>query len=30
MHGFRGRLTDDELLEVINYIRTLAPFIPNI
>ncbi len=30
MHGFRGRLSDDELLEVINYIRTLAPFLPNI
>jgi mono/diheme cytochrome c family protein len=28
MHGFRGRLTDDELLDVINYIRTIAPFIP--
>lgn len=30
MHGFRGRLTDDELLEVIGYIRTLAPYLPNI
>ena len=30
MHGFLGRMTDDELLEVINYIRTLAPFIPNL
>jgi len=30
MHGFLGRITDDDLLEVINYIRTLAPFIPNI
>ena len=30
MHGFLGRMTEDELLEVINYIRTLAPFIPNI
>ena len=30
MHGFLGRLTDDELLEVINYIRTLAPYLPNI
>ena len=30
MHGFRGRLTDDELLEVINYIRTLAPYLPNL
>jgi hypothetical protein len=28
MHGFRGRLTDDELLEVINYIRMMAPFLP--
>ena len=28
MHGFRGRLTDDELLEVIDYIRTMAPFLP--
>ncbi|MBI4401558.1 MAG: cytochrome c [Nitrospirae bacterium] len=28
MHGWRGRLTDDEILEVINYIRTIAPFNP--
>lgn len=28
MHGFRGRMTDEELLEVIDYIRTMAPFIP--
>ncbi|WP_447976906.1 c-type cytochrome [Candidatus Nitrospira bockiana] len=28
MHGWRGRLTDDEMLEVIAYIRTMAPFYP--
>ncbi len=28
MHGFRGRMTDDEILEVIDYIRTMAPFLP--
>lgn len=28
MHGWRGRLTDEEILEVISYIRTLAPFNP--
>ena len=28
MHGYRGRMTDDEILEVIDYIRTMAPFIP--
>lgn len=28
MHGWRGRLTDEEMLEVISYIRTLAPFYP--
>jgi len=30
MHGFLGRMTDGEILEVIDYIRTMAPFIPNI
>ena len=28
MHGWRGRLTDEEMLEVISYVRTLAPFYP--
>lgn len=28
MHGWRGRLTDEEMLEAISYIRTLAPFYP--
>lgn len=28
MHGWRGRLTDEEMLEVISHIRTIAPFDP--
>jgi mono/diheme cytochrome c family protein len=28
MHGWRGRLTDEEMLEAISYIRTQAPFYP--
>lgn len=28
MHGWRGRLTDDEILEVMSHIRTMAPFDP--
>ena len=26
MHGWRGRLSDEEILEVIGYIRDMAPF----
>jgi cytochrome c oxidase cbb3-type subunit 3 len=26
MHGFRGRLTDQQMLDVLSYIRTMAPF----
>ena len=25
MHGFRGRLTDQQMLDVLSYIRTMAP-----
>ena len=28
MHGWRGRLSDEEILEVISHIRTIAPFDP--
>jgi mono/diheme cytochrome c family protein len=28
MHGWRGRLTDDEMWDVISYIRTMAPYNP--
>ena len=28
MHGWRGRLTDEEMLEVISHIRAIAPFDP--
>jgi mono/diheme cytochrome c family protein len=28
MHGWRGRLTDDEMWDVISYIRTMAPYSP--
>jgi cytochrome c oxidase cbb3-type subunit 3 len=28
MHGWRGRLTDEEMLEAISHIRALAPFYP--
>jgi mono/diheme cytochrome c family protein len=28
MHGWRGRLTDDEMTEVVAYIRTFAPYMP--
>ena len=28
MHGWRGRLTDEEMLDVISHIRTIAPFDP--
>jgi mono/diheme cytochrome c family protein len=30
MHGWNSRLTDAELLEVVAYLRTLAPFIPDL
>jgi cytochrome c oxidase cbb3-type subunit 3 len=26
MHGFRGRLTDQQMLDVLSYIREMAPF----
>jgi cytochrome c oxidase cbb3-type subunit 3 len=26
MHGWRGRLTDEQILDVLSYIRTMAPF----
>lgn len=26
MHGFRGKLTDQQMLDVLSYIRTVAPF----
>ncbi len=26
MHGFRGRLTDQQLLDVLSYVRMMAPF----
>ncbi len=26
MHGFRGKLTDEQMLDVLSYIRTIAPF----
>ena len=29
MHGWKGRLTNDEMWDVISYIRTLAPYNPN-
>jgi len=25
MHGFRGKLTDQQMLDVLSYIRTVAP-----
>jgi cytochrome c oxidase cbb3-type subunit 3 len=28
MHGWRGRMSDEELLEVIRYVRQIAPFNP--
>ena len=28
MHGWRGRLSDEEMSEVIAYIRTMAPYRP--
>jgi mono/diheme cytochrome c family protein len=26
MHGFRGKLTDEQMLDVLAYIRSMAPF----
>ena len=26
MHGFRGRLTDQQMLDVLSYIRSMTPF----
>lgn len=26
MHGFRGKLTDQQMLDVLSYIRSVAPF----
>lgn len=26
MHGFRGKLTDQQILDVLSYIRSVAPF----
>jgi mono/diheme cytochrome c family protein len=26
MHGFRGKLTDQQMLDVLSYIRTVAPY----
>ncbi len=26
MHGFRGKLTDEQILDVLSYIRSVAPF----
>jgi cytochrome c oxidase cbb3-type subunit 3 len=28
MHGWRGRLSDEEMTEVVAYIRTVAPYMP--
>jgi cytochrome c oxidase cbb3-type subunit 3 len=25
MHGYRGKLTDQQMLDVLSYIRTMAP-----
>lgn len=30
MHAWRGTVTDEELLELVRYIRELAPFSPNL
>lgn len=30
MHAWRGRITDDELLELVRYLRELAPFTPSL
>ena len=30
MHAWRGRVTDDELLELVRYLRELAPYTPSL
>lgn len=30
MHAWRGRVTDEELLELVRYIRELAPYTPSL
>ena len=30
MHAWRGRITDDELLELVRYLRELAPYTPSL
>ncbi|MEO5955168.1 MAG: hypothetical protein ABIR36_05695 [Nitrospiraceae bacterium] len=28
MHGFRGKLTDQQVMDVLSYVRMMAPFDP--
>ena len=30
MHAWRGKITDDELLELVRYLRELAPYTPSL
>jgi hypothetical protein len=30
MHAWRGRVTDEELLELVRYLRELAPYTPSL
>ncbi len=30
MHAWRGKVTDDELLELVRYLRELAPYTPSL
>lgn len=30
MHAWRGKITDDELLELVRYLRELVPFTPSL
>jgi mono/diheme cytochrome c family protein len=30
MHAWRGKITDEELLELVRYLRELAPFTPSL
>jgi mono/diheme cytochrome c family protein len=30
MHAWRGRITDEELLELVRYLRELAPYTPSL
>jgi mono/diheme cytochrome c family protein len=30
MHAWRGKITDEELLELVRYLRELAPFMPTL